>query len=284
MGNCTMLVAPGVHHLKIHSRTLKPARYTNVYLIGDKEVIIIDGGYSEDAELEKLFQLLKKLGDPRVVMNVISHRHKDHYNRTDIVSDRTGARLAAHREDIGSVNDGLNGLHADLKLKDGEELEADGKKIRVMHLPGHTPGMLNFYLEEDGLLFTSDNVVGFGTTWIGPPDGDMTLYLNSLRTLLALNSVKICPGHGPIIERPAEKIEEIIDHRLKREEQLLSLIGEGFSTSEELFRKVYVKGEKIHSSLNTVARRTIEGHLAKLQKEGKIVADEDGRIELCSAV
>ena len=279
-----MLVAPGVHHLKIHSRTLKPARYTNVYLVGEREVIIIDAGYSEDTELDKLFQLLKELGDPYVIMNVITHRHKDHYNRVDKVMERTGAGVAAHREDAGSIADGLNGLSFDTFLQGGEELEADGKKIEVLHLPGHTSGMLNFYLEEEGLLFTSDNVVGFGTTWIGPPDGDMAVYLESLSRLLSLKSVKICPGHGPIIERPEEKIREIIGHRLKREEQVLSLLGEKPFTREELFQKVYVKGEKIHRSLNTVAKRTIDGHLDKLQKEGKIVVCEDGRIELCSAV
>ncbi len=271
-----MLVAPGVHHLKIHSRTLKPARYTNVYVIGEKEVIIIDAGYAEETDLDKLFHLLEELGKPRVLMNVISHRHKDHYNRVNSIKERAGAEVAAHREDMGPINEGLSGLYVEKMLRGGEELKADGKKIRVLHMPGHTPGMLNFYMEEEGLLFTSDNVVGFGTTWIGPPDGDMAVYLDSLRGLLSLKSTRLCPGHGPIIDNPSQKIEEIMKHRFQREDQILSLIGGGISTSQELFNKVYVKGEKIHDSLYTVARRTIEGHLMKLQKDGKVTRQEEG--------
>lgn len=271
-----MLVAPGVHHLKVHSRTLKPARYTNVYVIGAREVIIIDAGYAEEVELDKLFQLLEKLGKPRVLMNIITHRHQDHYNRVDVVRQKTGAKVAAHREDAGAICEGLKGLSVDVSLLGAEKLEADGKKIEVLHMPGHTPGMLNFYMEEEGLLFTSDNIVGFGTTWIGPPDGDMAVYLGSLRRLLALKSVRICPGHGPIIDNPFQKIEEIIGHRLEREKQILSLINSGSATPQELFQRVYVKGEKIHESLHTVARRTIDGHLAKLLREGKVTAHGDG--------
>jgi len=271
-----MLLAPGVHYLKIHSRTLRPARHTNVYVIGGEEVIIIDAGYAKEVELDKLYRLLDELGNPRVLINIISHKHKDHYSGVDKVGEKTGGEVAAHREDTGPICDGLGDTVVSRMLEGGEELRAGSKKIKVLHLPGHTAGMLNFFMEDEGLLFTSDNVVGFGTTWIGPPDGDMTDYLASLNSLTSMKSVKICPGHGPIIENPPEKIEQIIKHRLQREKQILDLIRGGLSDHEELFQKVYVKGEKIHEKLYTVARRTMEGHLAKLRDEGKVTSRGEG--------
>ena len=158
-----------------------------------------------------------------------------------------------------------------LSLLQGEAIfHVGGRKVEVIHSPGHTPGHIALWLPEEQILLAGDNLVAEGTTWIGQPDGDMKSYLLSLEKLKALKAVRIGPGHGDWISSPDEHIAFVIGRRLQREQEILLLLKEkSHQDAEELTRLIYK--DSIHPSIFEVARRTIEAHLAKLIGEGKVM-------------
>jgi hypothetical protein len=139
-------------------------------------------------------------------------------------------------------------------------------------MPG-TVRHLCLLLEEEGVLFSGDNVVGLGTTAIPPPpQGDMRLYLESLKRMLALDARIVCPGHGPIVHQPAKKIQELIDHRRERDEQVLGLISQGKDSLGEIVRGIY---PELDPRLEPAARGQVLSHLYKLRDEGRVSFQEE---------
>ena len=150
---------------------------------------------------------------------------------------------------------------------DGEKLDLGETTLEFVHTPGHTMGSLCIYLEEDKVLFTGDNILGLGTTVISPDEGNMTSYIKSLQKMLDYDIEKICPGHGPEIETPIEKIHELIEHRHQREAQMLELITSGKDSMDDIFNAIY---KDIHPGLHNTARRQIQAHINKLIEEKRI--------------
>jgi ribonuclease/clavin/mitogillin len=146
--------------------------------------------------------------------------------------------------------------------------------LTVLHAPGHTRGQINVWFEQEKILFAGDNVVGEGTTWIGPPDGNLSAYLDTLRRLQTFGAKRIAPGHGGMVENPAEKIAFLIERRLLRERQILTLLREKNRTSEELTQIIYK--DQIPPFLFSIAERTVIGHLDKLAGEGKVTRYSQG--------
>ncbi|MCJ7831476.1 MAG: MBL fold metallo-hydrolase, partial [Dehalococcoidia bacterium] len=168
---------------------------------------------------------------------------------------------------------------ADLTVGDGDALPAGSLTLRVVHTPGHSPGHICLFLEEERVLFSGDNVLGIGTTAIAPPpSGDMAQYLDSLRKMKALDAALICPGHGPIVRQANRKIQELIDHRRERDEQVLLLISQGKDRLSALVREIY---PELSPHLERMARGQILSHLYKLQREGKVVMREEGDEVAC---
>ena len=128
-------------------------------------------------------------------------------------------------------------------------------------------GSLCIYLKEDKVLFTGDNILGLGTTVISPDEGNMTSYIKSLHKMLNYDIEKICPGHGPEIDSPIEKIHELIEHRHQRELQMLELITSGKNSMDDIFNAIY---KDIHPGLHNTARRQIQAHINKLIEEKRI--------------
>jgi len=156
-------------------------------------------------------------------------------------------------------------------LEDQATLYVDGHPIVAIHSPGHTRGHLCFWLPEQKILFSGDNVLGKGTTWIGPPDGNIRDYLRSLEQLEQLPIEKIAPGHGPWIDNPKERIAFIRQHRLEREAQILSLMKAQPSRQASiaaLAEAIYQ--DTIPAFIVPFAERTVEAHLQKLEEDGKV--------------
>jgi glyoxylase-like metal-dependent hydrolase (beta-lactamase superfamily II) len=129
------------------------------------------------------------------------------------------------------------------------------------------------------VLFSGDNALGMGTTAISPPPrGDMARYIESLRRMQALDAALLCPGHGPIVHEPNRKIQELIDHRRERDEQVLALLQEGKGTLTQLVRGIYPELER---RLERMARGQILSHLYKLEREGKVAMREEGEELIC---
>jgi glyoxylase-like metal-dependent hydrolase (beta-lactamase superfamily II) len=144
-------------------------------------------------------------------------------------------------------------------------VKVEGQTLIVQHTPGHIYAHICLWYVEQRLLFAGDLAAGQGTVLIVPPDGDMAAYLDSLRAMLALAPAAILPGHGPVIENAQALLQAYIDHRLAREEQVLSWLSQGLTTAEAIAAQIYADRPEVMN----IAPLQIEAHLEKLRKEGR---------------
>ena len=152
-------------------------------------------------------------------------------------------------------------------LRDGERVSGDGVTLVPVHTPGHASDHLCYYLPEERALFSGDLILNGSTSVIPDGDGDLGLYMDSLRRVQALGVRKIYPAHGPVIEDGPGKIEEYIAHRLLREKQILEAIGGGARTIPDVVKVVYAEvPEKLHA----MAGQSVHSHLKKLLVEGRV--------------
>jgi len=146
-------------------------------------------------------------------------------------------------------------------------------RLRALYTPGHARGHLCFYDERTGALISGDNIVGFGSVLIDPPEGNMREYLESLRTMRSLPNLSVLfGGHGPAVANPYEKIDEYISHRLQREELILEAVREGSSTPKEIVARAYTD---VPAKAHAMAERAVLAHLEKLEEEGLVMRISD---------
>src|SRR5262249_45980995 len=207
------------------------------------------------------FLATERLDDPKRV--VLTHRHRDHMGGVPDL------RRLYPRLPVGKlvVNDPSLPVPME-RLAEGSVIRAGGVTLHALHTPGHASDHLCYYLEEERALFTGDLILGGSTTVIPPDDGDLGDYLASLRRVLALDVQRIYPAHGPVLEPARPVIEGYIAHRLDRETQILQALTAGVETAAEIVARVY---REVSASLHPVARLSVLSHLAKLEREGRVV-------------
>ena len=152
------------------------------------------------------------------------------------------------------------------RIRDGEQVSTGSVSLAVVATPGHTPDHVAFFDARTGSLFTGDAVLGRGTSVIDPPEGDLAAYLRSLRRMRELGPRTIYPGHGPVVLRAVAKLDEYLDHRTMREEQILTALGDASRTPEELVTEIYAD---YPPELHELAARSVLAHLLKLEVEGR---------------
>jgi glyoxylase-like metal-dependent hydrolase (beta-lactamase superfamily II) len=229
---------------------------TNTYLVGIDEIAVIDPGPDDATHLDAI----AGCGGDRIRWIVCTHTHPDHSPGAAGLKARTGAEVLAF--------DSRDGLEVDTRMKDGGRIEATEFRLRAVHTPGHASNHLCFVLEEEHVLFSGDHIMQGSTVVISPPDGNMAQYLDSLAKVRAIRLKAIAPGHGRLIEDPKAAIDEYVEHRLAREQQILDLVTESGTTKiDDLVEVIYAD---INPDLHPVARRTVHAHLIKLGKEGKV--------------
>jgi glyoxylase-like metal-dependent hydrolase (beta-lactamase superfamily II) len=241
---------------------------TNAYIIGREEVALIDPGPESAVHLAVLLQALGK----RLKWILCTHTHLDHSPGARALKAETGAELLG----FGSVpEDGRQdtGFAPDRALRDGDMLATREFRLRAVHTPGHASNHLCYLLDERKLLFTGDHVMQGSTVVISPPDGDMTLYLESLERLFGLDVLAFAPGHGHVIGQPHDEVRRLIAHRLKREQKVVDAFVAGNpATLDELVPLVY---NDVPQGLHPVARRSLHAHLIKLRRDGRVTAEND---------
>lgn len=264
----SVLSSQGVWMVPVPSPTLLPATETNVYLVvHDGEAVLVDAGHGGEDGVEQVRTVWNRLGRPRVKGVILTHSHPDHAGGVAALQRAFECPLWAHPAGADTLASRY-GLNIDRELRGGEAVSVGGMHLDVFHAPGHAPDHLCLLLRERGILFTGDNVVGTGSSWVGPPDGDMERYLQTLGQLRQLPARVIAPGHGPVLDDPAGNIQRLIDRRLSREADILVLVSRGPLTPEQLTDTIY--GGKIPDSVLEMARRTVLGHLLKLEREGRV--------------
>jgi len=267
----------------VRTKTLPPATHTNCYLIyTSRELLVIDPGSPFEEEQEALAACVDDLlAEGRIVREIVlTHVHPDHIGGVQALNDHLRKKhedavaVAAHRE-TGRTLKGQ--IRVDRFIEDRNVLELNGEpqiKLRALHTPGHARGHLCFHDERTGALISGDNVVGFGSVLIDPPEGDMRAYLDSLKRMRELPNLSVLfGGHGPAIANPYEKIDEYISHRLEREALILAAVREGTSTPKDIVARVYMD---VSPKAHAMAERAVLAHLEKLEVEGLINQTADG--------
>lgn len=269
---------PRVLMVPLATATLPPATHTNTYLVGGRELALIDPGSSDPGELDRLKRGVDDLAQrhgQRVIAIWLTHHHPDHVGGVRALGEHLGVPVLAHAETAGRLEP--RGIRIDGELSDGQVLRLEGRAdegeaerevtVRVIHTPGHARGHVCFFEERGRSLIVGDMVAGIGTIVIDPPEGDMDNYLDSLRRLIELEPRTLFPAHGPAIKDAVDKLREYVDHRLWREQKVLTAWHQGRRTAREMLPEVYDDAPREAWPL---AERQIEAHLERLRRAGRV--------------
>jgi glyoxylase-like metal-dependent hydrolase (beta-lactamase superfamily II) len=158
----------------------------------------------------------------------------------------------------------------DIAVKDGGEIAGDGWRFEAVHTPGHTSNNLCFALPDSGILFSGDHVMGWSTSVIAPPDGNMAAYMASLDKLLGRRDAVYWPTHGPAITEPHDHVRAFIAHRREREAGVLDCLGAGIGGVDAMVERLYVG---LNPNLKRAAGRSVLAHLVDLIERGKVACD-----------
>ncbi len=252
---------------------------TGTYIVGQGETAVIDPGPDDPAHLEAI---LAALGGETVKTILITHDHSDHAPLAAALAKRTGAPIVGARPSPpravvpGTEEGSTRGYHPDRILTDGEVVSGPGWTLTTVATPGHTANHLCYALKEENALFCGDHVMGWSTTVIVPPDGSMTDYYASLRKVMDGHYTTLWPTHGPPITDPQPFVQAYLDHRLKREGQLVEVLANGPANIPDLVSRLYIG---LDPRLNRAAGASLLAHLNHLVREGVAAHDEGGQLE-----
>ncbi len=239
---------------------------TNTWVVGGPPAIVIDPGPAGD---EHLGEILREAGS--VASILLTHHHPDHAPGAAALAALSGAPVMASHPVEGEV-----------RLADGQRLQATNAELVCVATPGHTRDHMAFHAPAAGAIFTGDAVLGRGTSVVDPPEGDVTAYIESLKKMRSLNARVIYPGHGPAVWGATAKLEEYIEHRKLRERQVLEALANGAARPEDLVPAIY---SDYPEDLYPAAARSVLAHLLKLERERsvrRVGPRSEGRFELAA--
>lgn len=248
---------------------------TSSWIIGHGRVAVIDPGPDDQAHRRAL---LAAVAGETVTHVIVTHGHHDHSAGAMAFAAAVGAQTWGFgRPDPGrtvAVGAGHPPFLPDAPLDDGAVLEGPGWQLQAVHTPGHASDHLCFALLGQGVLFSGDHVMGWATSMVSPPDGDMAAYMASLDALLGRGETLYLPGHGPAITDPRAHVAALLAHRRGREAAVLAAVEAGHATAEAIVPHLY---PGLAEALLRPAARSVLAHLLKLAAEGRIAADQAGR-------
>ncbi|WP_239025908.1 MBL fold metallo-hydrolase [Sphingomonas paeninsulae] len=246
---------------------------TQTYVVGTGDVAIIDPG---PADPDHIAGILAATAGQRITAIVCTHTHRDHSPGAKPLAEASGAPIIGCAplmlEDSGPRADASFDPNyvPDRVLSDGERLSGVGWTLEAVATPGHTSNHLCYALIEEGALFTGDHIMGWSTTVVSPPDGDMADYMASLDKLIARTDAIYYPAHGEPVTNPQRFARSLAGHRKQREGQILRLVRDGVGVIEDMVPRMY---SGIDKQLYPAAGRSVLAHLIDLENRGKAVRD-----------
>jgi len=248
---------------------------TGTYIVGRDEVAVIDPGPDDPAHLDAI---LAAIPGERVTHIVITHHHSDHSPLAGPLKARTGAPIygcavATPDEDDGGVRMEAGhdaGFRPDVSLCGGGEIAGPGWTLEAIPTPGHTSNHLCYALKEENCLFSGDHIMGWSTTVITPPDGDMTAYLQSLELIRERGFSTLWPTHGAPIREVRPFIDAYIAHRQERMDQITTALASGPARIRDLVPRLYAD---VDARLHPAAARSMLAAMIHLTRQGVLAAD-----------
>ena len=268
-------VAPGIRRVTARNPSKFTYRGTGTYIIGTGNVAVIDAGPDL---AEHVDTLLAALEGEVITHHLITHTHSDHSPAAAAVKARSGAPTygfgphAAGRFLDGTPVEAGGDMDfvPDHTVRHGDIIEAAGYNIECVHTPGHTSNHICYALSESGALFTGDHVMGWSTTVVSPPDGDMAAYVASLELLQARVDAVYYPTHAGPIHDPGPYLGALIDHRKERENQIMDCLGRGIGRIKHMVTEMY---PELDPGLVAAAGRSVFAHIIAMTERGDITSD-----------
>jgi glyoxylase-like metal-dependent hydrolase (beta-lactamase superfamily II) len=252
-------VLPGVHRVVADNPGRMTYHGTNTYLIEDADgVTLLDPGPDLPGHVADVLRLTPA----PIVRILLSHTHHDHLGATAALQQATGAPT------YGWHASAVDAFVPDVAVRDLDTVAG----MLALHTPGHASDHVCF-ARPDGVLFSADHVMGWSTSIVSPPGGDMAAYVASLQLLLARSDARYLPGHGPPIADPYPYVRGLLEHRMAREQAIAAEIARAPRSTVALVEALY---SQIDPVLKRAAERNVTAHLLKLQREGRAVVDATG--------
>jgi glyoxylase-like metal-dependent hydrolase (beta-lactamase superfamily II) len=244
---------------------------TGVYIVGKGEVAVIDPGPHLPGHLDAL---MRALPGERVTHIFVTHGHADHSPAARPLALRTGAKIYASGMAIKPTDPEVRmeagddlAFRPDIALSDGDRIAGSGWTIEALATPGHTSNHVAYALNEENALFPGDHIMGWSTTVIIPPDGDMDDYFASLKKVLDRDFTTLWPTHGPPIRDVRRFVQAYIDHRMERETQILAQLAKGRTRISDMVADIYADVDK---RLHPAACHSVLAHMIRLVKHGRV--------------
>jgi glyoxylase-like metal-dependent hydrolase (beta-lactamase superfamily II) len=278
-----MSTAPLIRNLRAPNPSPLTGTGTNTWLVGDTGIAVIDPGPDIPAHLAAI---LAAIGPGQRVSHIlVTHAHLDHSALAPRLAAATGAPILAFGTAFEGRSPLMTGLAAtlpdhgegldlaftpDRRLSDGAVISGPDWSLTALHTPGHLGGHLCFAMAD--VLFSGDHVMGWSTTIVSPPDGDMGAYMTSLDTLTLSRWRRFLPGHGDTIENPDQRLQELVSHRRKREASILAALADGPAHVPALTARIY---HDIPAHLLPAAAQNVFAHLVDLASRNLVRSDPD---------
>jgi len=272
-------VGPGVRRIVADNPGPFTFKGTNTYLVGDREVAVIDPGPDDAGHRSAIIATLDAMGAGASAI-LVTHRHLDHvagvpelaralsaptYAFRGADADATGRSVSPSGERFKDA-----AFRPDVELADGDEVEGDDWRLVAIHTPGHAPDHLCFGLAGTGVMFSGDHVMGWSTSVIAPPEGNMSDYLRSLERLTGQPAEVYFPGHGGRITSPERVVKAFLIHRRWREAAILECVRSGMTTISEIVKTLY---PTIDASVSSAACLSVLAHLERLRARADVACD-----------
>src|SRR5438445_88872 len=273
-------IAPGIRRIVARNPGPFTFKGTGTYVVGEGEVAVIDPG----PELEEhIAALLASLADEQVTHILVTHTHRDHSPAAKALKAATGAptygfgpHAGGKRGEHGIEEGGDWDFTPDVVVHDGEWIEGGAWRFEAVHTPGHTSNHLCFALPDSGILFSGDHVMGWSTSVIAPPDGDMAAYMASLDKLLSRGDQVYWPTHGPAITEPHRHVRAFVAHRRERETGILDCLKAGIETVDAMVERLYVG---LNPALRRASWRSVLARPIDLVGRDIVAADGPATVE-----
>ena len=254
---------------------------TGTYILGNGQIAVIDPGPADAAHIEALLEATRGETISHVL---VTHTHMDHSPGCALLGEHCDAPTYAYgphgagklEEGVPVEEGGDMDFVPDHRVSHGDVIEGEDWSVECVYTPGHTSNHMCFQLREDKALFTGDHIMGWSTSIISPPDGDMLAYMKSLDLMRERDDEVYWPTHGPCIDDPKGLVRAFIEHRRERETQILECVGKGVGNIRDMVPLMYTSTPEF---MYPAAARSVLAAVEYLVAEGKLASDSDISLE-----